>query len=192
MANVTIELTEAQEKYLKKFYENHKEGSEQNLCTYKPIHVVEQIRYTYVPYSSTIDDYSIKGHVAFICEDHVYHSIESVIEDWNDNVDEEYKVPNYEEVLGKKLNDRIIFDEEDYINASGIENVEVVYAIEHYVPVAFFFIREEAIRYTKYQSHNLTKPRVYTYSPGYSNYGEYGHFFDLLQNMGQILTNKEK
>lgn len=190
MTKLTVELTEAQEKYLKKFYEDHHMGSDKNLCTHMPIHVVEQKQYTYVPYDTIIEDYSIDGHIAFYEPDnaHTYNDIDSLTDDWNDNTDEEYNIPYYSEVKGTEVNEVYILNEQDYINAYGIENIELLYAIEHYEPVAFFFIREEAEEYTKYQKHNLRDPRVYTYSPGYSNYGEYEHFFMLLQNMGKQLS----
>lgn len=187
MRKLEIELTDAQEKYLKKFYENHKQGSKDNLCTHMPIHVVEEIRYTYVPYTTFIEDYSVDGHICFheTGSDYTYESIEELTNEWNDNVDEDYKIPHFKEVENKKINGIYILDIEDYINAYQIENIEIIYAIENYVPVAFFFIREEAVKYLQYQSHNLTKPRVYTYSPGYANSGEYEHFYSLLQNIGK-------
>lgn len=60
-----------------------------------------------------------------------------------------------------------------------------------YRPIAFFFIRDEAKRYIKYQSHNLHKPRIYTYSPGYSNCGDFIPFWNLLHSIGEQLNNKE-
>lgn len=190
MKKIEIELTNAQEKYLKNFYKNHKEGAHDNLCTYMPIHVVEEIRYTYIPYKFGIEDYSVNGHIAFYetGAEHMYHSIDDLTNDWNDNVDEDYKILPFKEVEGKTINEIYILDEEDYINAYQIENIEVVYAIASYAPVAFFFIREEAIKYLQYQSHNLTKPRVFSYSPGYRNNGEYEHFYSLLQNIGEQLN----
>lgn len=187
---IDVELTEAQENFLKKFYEDHHLGSKKNLCTYMPIHVVEEERYIYVPYSYGIDNYSLDGHICFYensCS-HTYHSIDDLTEDWNNNVDEDYIIKYYKDVEGTKVNGVLINDEEDYINAYQIENIEVLYAIKYYVPAAFFFIREEAERYKEYQSHNLENPRVFTYSPGYSNCGEYEHFFTLLQNIGKQLS----
>ncbi|MED3550166.1 hypothetical protein [Cytobacillus praedii] len=57
--------------------------------------------------------------------------------------------------------------------------------------VAFFFIRDEAKRYMKYQKHNLNEPRVYTYSAGYANYGDFVPFRELLLSIGQQL-NQDK
>lgn len=186
---LVIELTTAQEKFLKKFNEDHHMGSEKNLATIMPIHVVETLEYTYIPYDWHLEDYSLNGHICFIESGEViYHDIDDLTETWNNNTDEEYHIPYYKDVDGKKINNVYINCEQDYINAYQIENVEVCYALENYRPIAFFFIREEAKRYKQYQGHNLNKPRVYTYSPGYSNYGEYTHFFELLQNIGQQLN----
>lgn len=184
-----IELTEAQEKFLKKFYEDHHMGSKKNLCTYMPIHVVESMEYIYTPYDS---NYTSNGHICFVEDgEHVYHSIDDLTEVWNNNTDEEYNIPLYSEVVHTEVNDIYIVNEEDYLNAFDIENVEIFFAIENYRPVAFFFIKEEASKYLQYQGHNLDKPRVYTYSPGYSNLGEYEHFFTLLQDIGKQLSLTE-
>lgn len=189
---VVVELTEAQEKFLKKFNEDHYMGSKKNLCTYMPIHVVESLEYTYIPYDWHLEDYSLDGHICFVeDEEHVYHSIDELTKAWNENTEEEYNIPYYETVKEQTINYVDIYNEEDYINAYQIENIEVYYALENYKSIAFFFIREEAERYLKYQSHNLTNPRVYTYSPGYSNYGEYTHFFELLQKIGEQLNLTE-
>jgi len=188
-----IELTEAQKNFLKQFYEDHKVGSDKNLCTYMPIHVVEEVNYNYVPYDTIIEDYSIEGHICFYdsSDSYVYHSIDELTECWNDNVDEDYMIPKYSEVINTTVNYVHILNEEDYINAYQIENIETWYAIKNYVPIAFFFIRKEALRYMEYQSHNLNKPRVFTYGPGYSNNGEYEHFFKLLQDIGKQLSLTE-
>lgn len=189
---VVVELTDAQEKFLKKFNEDHYMGSNKNLCTYMPIHIVESLEYTYIPYDWQLEDYSLDGHICFIEDGEcVYHSIDELTDAWNENTDEEYNIPYFKEVNEQTINYVDIYNEEDYINAYGIENIEVCYALENYKPIAFFFIREEAERYKEYQSHNLTKPRVYTYSPGYSNCGEYTHFFELLQNIGEQLNLTE-
>lgn len=190
---LVIELTEAQEKFLKKFNEDHYDGSDKNLATVTPIHVVESVQYLFVPYDWKLEEYSLGGHICFYETDtcHLYHDINDLTEDWNNNTDEEYNIPNYESVIGEKINSVFIDNEEDYINAYGIENIEVSYAIKKYVPKAFFFIREEAEKYIEYQKHNLCEPRVYTYSPGYANYGEYTHFFELLQNIGKQLNLTE-
>lgn len=181
-----IELTEAQEKFLKKFYEDHHIGSKKNLATYMPIHVVENKEYIYIPYNP---DYTVDGHICFVEDgEHVYHDIDELTEVWNENTDEEYNIPRFSEVAHEEVNDVYIVDEEDYLNAFDIENVEAFLAVDKYRPVAFFFIREEAEKYLQYQGHNLNKPRVYTYSPGYSNYGEYEHFFKLLQDIGKQLS----
>lgn len=187
-----IELTTAQEKFLKKFNEDHYMGSEKNLATYMPIHVVETLDYTYIPYNWNLEDYSLDGHICFVEDgENVYDDIDDLTKAWNDNTDEEYHIPYYKDVEDQRIDGIYINCEQDYINAYQIENVETCYALENYKPAAFFFIREEAEKYKEYQAHNLNKPRVYTYSPGYANCGEYTHFFELLQNIGKQLNLTE-
>jgi len=60
-----------------------------------------------------------------------------------------------------------------------------------YEDVAYFYTLQSAKEYIKYQSRNLTNPRTYTKSGGYSNYGEYEHFWDLLMSLG-IKLNKNQ
>lgn len=192
LKTLDIELTEAQKKFLKKFNKDHYMGSNKNLATIMPIHVVENLEYTYIPYNWHLEEYILDGHVCFIeSGEAVYHDIDDLTETWNDNTDEEYHIPYYKDVDGEKINNVYINCEQDYINAYQIENVEVCYALENYRPTAFFFIREEAEKYKEYQRHNLNKPRVYTYSPGYANEGEYTHFFELLQKIGKQLNLTE-
>ncbi len=53
--------------------------------------------------------------------------------------------------------------------------------------VAYFFSKEEAHRYIKYQGHNLKYPRIYCKSPGYSNEGDWEPFYQLLQAIASAL-----
>lgn len=46
---------------------------------------------------------------------------------------------------------------------------------------AYMFSLEEARRYIAYQRHNLTDPRVFAESPGYSNDGDWDPFYEFLQ-----------
>jgi len=50
----------------------------------------------------------------------------------------------------------------------------------------------EAKRYMEYQKHNLTRPRTYTVSGGYSNNGEYEPFWNLLMAAGQKLLKENQ
>lgn len=59
---------------------------------------------------------------------------------------------------------------------------------DEYRNVAYFFILEEARKYTKYQSHNLVAPKIYGEWAGYSNDGEYHHFYTLLLSIGKQLN----
>jgi hypothetical protein len=118
MPEITISLTEEQEKFLKLFAQNHYPGAKDNVCTNNPLHLVQTRE-------------------------------ERVVD------------PDY--------------DEPDKIK---------------YRTVAIFFILEEAKKYIKYQGHNLSNPRTYTVSAGYSNKGEYHHFWELLFDMGKRLNEE--
>ena len=56
-----------------------------------------------------------------------------------------------------------------------------------YKPIAYFLTRKEAEDYCKYQSHNLTKPRVYTRNMGYSNRGDLKLLTEMLKKIGDNL-----
>ena len=61
-----------------------------------------------------------------------------------------------------------------------------------YTPVAFFLIRDEAVRYKDgYQKHNCADCRIYTYGLGYSNNGDLPVFRNLLMRMGQDLLEEK-
>ena len=93
------------------------------------------------------------------------------------------------DVHGSKVR---IYDYDDYFKAYGIEKpVQCCSYVTKYRPEAFFFIREEAQKYLSYQSHNITNPRIYTYSPGYGNHGDFEHFWALLFKAGELLLEKE-
>lgn len=62
----------------------------------------------------------------------------------------------------------------------------------YFKPVAFFFIRKQAEKYIESQSHNLENPRVFTYSSGYGNNGEFNHFRQLLLAIGEKLNKQSE
>lgn len=76
-----------------------------------------------------------------------------------------------------------------FLVLSAVEENGVVKA---YRTKAYFFIKEEAQRYIRYQGHNLNKPRIFADYMGYSNNGEYEHFYDLLMSIGTRLNEDEK
>ena len=58
-------------------------------------------------------------------------------------------------------------------------------------PVAFFLIRDEALRYRDgYQAHNCGDCRIYTYGLGYSNNGDLPVFRELLMKLGKQLLQE--
>lgn len=189
---IEIEITEAQEEFLKTFAAKQYPGAEDNLCTVCPIHVVQTRRERVVD-----PDYDSVDHISYYNTDMEYgfssekEMIEAYYED--ENIDFEilsFKEAKYEDIIGHDGKEYHICDEYDYYTAYGLnpDNVHKTYVGYYYDTVAFFFIREEAIKYMKYQGHNLTEPRVYTYGPGYANYGDYVPFWNLLMSIGQKLN----
>jgi len=103
--------------------------------------------------------------------------------------DEAYAQSEFIDVTGEG---QVIVEEGDYLAAYGISEefyhkVNIGY---RYRTVATFFILDEAKKYLEYQGHNLTNPRTFTVGGGYSNKGEYHHFWELLFKIGENL-NKE-
>ncbi|WP_179864868.1 hypothetical protein [Bacillus pseudomycoides] len=200
MAKVTVELTEKQVEFLKLFSEKQYEGAEDNQYTCDALHVVQKKRNRFVPYSEDISDYFDPDHLKFcVDEDH---------ESWNDDeteavrehyewIDKECQIEiksfadlRCKRVIGTDREERFIMNFDDYFKHYGIESYDMAWVEKEWENIAFFFIFEEAKRYQKYQAHNLGKSRIYTYSAGYDNRGDFTHFRDLLMKMGQEL-NKE-
>ena len=196
MSEITVTLTEQQEKFLKMFATNHHPGAEDNVCTHKPIHVVQTRRERV-----THPDYGcgdiVKYYLPDLAED--YESAEEMIRAYWDYYGDECPIPivSFKEAYDAKEfidingDEQVIFDEQKYIEAYGIpEDKYQKEDIEYYYePVAYFFILSEAKRYMEYQGHNLCHPRTYTYGPGYANSGEYESFWNLLYSIGVKLNN---
>jgi len=98
---------------------------------------------------------------------------------------EELKYKDIETEDGEEI---FVMNYDDYFKAYGINFNAASWLQDNYEPVAFFFILDEAKRYIEYQRHNLRKPRTYTYSSGYANYGDFDHFRNLLLSMGELLN----
>ncbi|QSF43415.1 hypothetical protein [Paenibacillus tianjinensis] len=204
MKKIEIELTDQQEQFLKLFAEKQYPGADDNVCTCNAIHAVETYRPHYIPYHEDQTDYFDHLPLKFTTDyDYeVWHNSEvEAVQDWFEGREEgppfEIKPLSEMEYETFEVNDDEIFvmNYSDYFKVYGIEWYAASWIQENYEPVAFFFILDEAKRYIKYQGHNLTKPRTYTYSSGYSNNGDFNHFRDLLLNMGDKLNkddNNEK
>lgn len=173
--------------FLKQFYERHCKNTDDNLCTYKPIHLVQSKEYTYAPYSSELinewdwevcfmemGDYGvIRDEVEFLS---YYFEIENAI-----------PFEELEQVELEKGGNFVIFDYDDYFEYYGLEksDYEILCRKHYWQTRAYFLIRQQAEEYKKYQKHNLGESRVYTDSSGYSNYGEWESFYDLLLSIGK-------
>lgn len=177
---IKIELNAQELKYLAQFAEKQYEGAAANLGTRTPIHVVERK-----------ENYFSQGDGSeWLCEDteyEVYKTFDEMLEDLRRTGKE---LPPYEDVEYEDVNDVWISDEAEYCEAYGI-HAQSGTIIDTYRPVAFFLIRDEALRYRDgYQAHNCEDCRIYTYGLGYSNNGDLPVFRELLMKMGRQLAQE--
>ena len=180
-----IKLTEREEKFLREFYEKQKDGAKDNVGTREAIHVVEREERVFVPTKEDIE-------VWIDAEDEYeeYESFEALIEARRRECGAD-ELPELCEVLYERINDVFICDINDYAEAFNIKGFYSGRYVYRYTPVAFFFIRDEAVRYmTDYQAHNCDNCRIYTYGLGYSNYGDLPCFRELLMKMGKELAEE--
>lgn len=178
---MNIELTEREAKLLAEFAAKQYEGAKGNVGTRTPIHIVERRE----------QFFSAGDGDEWMCEDNdykLYPDFDAMIEDLRKGGKE---LPPYDEVEYEDVNDVWISSTEDYCEAYGV-NAQSGRIIDTYRPVAFFLIRDEAVRYKDgYQSHNCEDCRIYTYGLGYSNNGDLPVFRELLMRMGKELNGKE-
>lgn len=215
---ITIEITEAQEAFLKHFAKDHYLGSDKNLATMYPIHIVQTQRERVVD-----SDYESVDKVIYYDSDSCesYDSVEEAVQanredDFDDECDCEeedfdedgecqclyqedkrYKFLTYKEaydadsIIGYDREPYVIAEEDDYLEAYNLNSLIKTNIGYYYEDIAYFFILEEAKRYMKYQKHNLCNPRTYTMSPGYSNCGDFIPFWNLLNSVGTQLLKEE-
>jgi hypothetical protein len=196
MRDFSIKITAAQEKYLKQFANNHCPGAKDNLATYHPIFAVQKKQYNYMPYSPDIEEYYNHLPLVFGCGvcDKWYKDETELIRNYCR--DKEPPMPikpfvalKHSEIMNRNGR-RWVSDYKDYFAVYGIEDAVVAWQEGYYENVAFFFILNEARRYLKYQAHNLKEARIYGYSAGYANEGEYHHFWELLYTLGEQLNSE--
>ncbi|MFY2248491.1 hypothetical protein ACOSZH_01270 [Priestia megaterium] len=198
---VTLSLTERQAEFLKLFAAKQYHGADDNRCTGYPLHIVENKRYQYIPYTPENDSMFEDETLTFSTDD-AYESWfddeKETVEDWFECKEEECPIEiksfkdlhyNYaKSVEGEKV---FVMDYTDYFKVYGVKITGIAWKLPYWEKVAPFFILEEAKRYMEYQSHNLHKPRVYTYGAGYANNGEFTHFWELLMQAGNKLNKTE-
>ena len=197
MAKIEIELSGSQEKFLKEFSAKHYEGAEDNLFTADAIHVVQSKQDIFIPYSSDIVDHFSDLPLTFTADEDYEEWFEDeteLIKDYYDNKMEECPIEikpfkSYSYITTIDGEEEYIIDIDDYFKAYGIKIVAAAWKSHEWSNKAFFFIRDEAKRYIEYQRHNLRSPRVYTYSAGYANKGDFVPFRDLLLAIGKQLNN---
>ncbi|MGX5629189.1 hypothetical protein [Bacillus thuringiensis] len=203
MTKVTVELTAKQAEFLKLFSEKQYSGAEDNVYTSDPIHVVQKRRKNYIPYSLDLEGYFDNSTLEF-CTDsdrELWHDNEvEAVDSFYEWKDEECPIEvrsfenlQYTDVVS--VNGKIIFvsDLYEYFEVYGIKDELAMAWVEtEWEDEAFFFILDEAKRYQKYQAHNLGRSRIYTYSAGYDNRGDFVHFRNLLMKMGQELNKQSQ
>ena len=185
---MNIALTEREQQLLSSFATKQYEGAKDNVGTKTPIHVVERIQKQYIK--------SNEGNAWLWSDGYDYTEY---FDSFDDMLEHERQfsgrdLPQYSEVEYEDVetpDGKIwIDDEKAYCKAFDIQAYKC-FVVEDTKPVAFFFIRDEAVRYKdEYQAHNCENCRIYTYSLGYSNNGDLPVFRELLMRMGEIL-NKE-
>lgn len=199
---IEIELTEQQEKFLKLFAEKQFNGAEDNLYTSNAIHVVENYRPVYLPYHEDQIDYFGDLPLQFTTDEahEVWFNSEvEAVKDWFESNETEphieivsFKELQYTDAKTEDGEDIFVVNYDDYFKVYGIDYYTATWLQDNYEPEAFFFIRDEAKRYLDYQKHNLRKPRIYTYSSGYANNGDFDHFRNLLMRMGNKLNKEDR
>ena len=173
-----IELKDKERKYLIEFAQKQHDCAKDNVGTRTPIHLVERMTRHFV------EDGSDEAWLDADNEYAEYDSFGELIEARNKNGDE---LPSYEDVVFEDINDVWICDYKSYCEAHGINAISGRH-IETYQPVAFFLIRDEAKRYRDdYQKHNCQDCRIFTYSLGYANKGDFPVFRALLMDLGKQL-----
>ena len=180
---ITINLDEKVEVFLKQFAAHQHCGAIDNLGTYKPLHFVQDFDPIIIHGASTPECYRTQYHS--LTTDVYYDTpMELVAKETRTCHKPERFTP------GLLIDEEIVETLEDYFNVYEV-NAEVVGYIWRYRNVSHHFSLKEAKAYIKYQSHNLKQPRTYTVDPGYSNSGDYEPFWDLLMAIGTKLLEQE-
>lgn len=175
LMELTINLTKKEINFLRTFAKNHHEGAKDNLGTMDAIHVIER--------KHTAFYRDIRGNSYRGANGSAYHSIEELIEERN--------LPSRASVQWQEVDNITIFDEDSYLQVYA-PDIERGILATTFTPVAFFLILEEARRYINdYQKHNCSECRIYTYSAGYSNCGDFPVFRNLLLRMGSTLEQQK-
>jgi hypothetical protein len=175
---VSLTITEQERKFLAEFAEKQYEGAKDNVGTRTPIHVVERIEKTFVEDGS--DE-------VWVDDDNNYEAYEYFDDLIAARRQRGEELPDYDSVEYEDVGDVWISNINDYCKAFKM-NVRTGRFIQHTSPVAFFLIRDEAVRYMKgYQAHNCADCRIFTYGLGYSNNGDLPVFRELLMRMGKAI-----
>lgn len=186
---LTINVTDKQAEFLKQFARNQYEGARDNVCTRKPIHLVQSKQYEYI-FDEGVAAEEYDGDIVFFEHDsQEYYDTERELIIAS-GVSENEAV-SYADAEGSQINGIYIWNRKDYWEAYGVNAYTVSKTFE-WKTKAYFFTLAEAKKYIKYQGHNLTEPRTYTAGGGYGNNGDYEPFWDLLMDIGTKLSEAER
>ena len=166
---MNIKLTEKENEFLKQYAQVY-EQERQVDCTADPIVVVEDIE-------ELIAADGLGDKRVYTWDMETYYSLDELRKALMDNDFSENDITDMLEDV----------EENGHCMHNEIQKHEVYIK---YRPIAYFLTRAEADRYVEYQSHNQTKPRVYTRSSGYANYGDLQCLYQLLLRIGQQLNKK--
>lgn len=177
---LNLEITDRQAAFLRQFAQKQHEGADDNLGTYKPLHLVQTRDEDIIRDGGECSDRS--AYYSDVLGEH-YDDEKDMICELTGNGD----ALSYEDARYNEINGIYVYSIDDYFKAYGAEGCSVVSIAYNYRTVAYFFTLEEARKYAKYQAHNLKNPRIYTVGAGYGNKGDYEPFFDLLMSIGTEL-----
>lgn len=198
---ITIEVTAEQERFLKTFAERQKMGSEDNLMTSYPIHLVEEKVYDFIPFHDDVQ-YEIMGDVVYRCR-HLYK--DNRYRGWHEKIID--CLHEYSSRYPEKIPETIlpVKDIEFYSLAESPtelrinkilaayeldeNDIEIAIRTYHWNLKNISFTLCEAKNFMRYQAHNLNEPRTYTISCSPNDQGDYKPFWDILMTMGTELLS---
>lgn len=183
---LTLDLNKIQIDFLKEFARNNYPGSKDNDNIDRPMYLVQTVNHEY-------EKGPDKGNR------NVYINIESEIFDVIYTPDavvnlygnEHIPVISYILACKNGINGKAINSVTDYFEYYNVPKYIVTYSEKDiYKTVAYFFIKNEAYNYTRFQAKNLENPRILAVHRGQGNDGcyEYEHFYDLLLTIGTQLN----
>lgn len=185
MTQITLNVSDTQARMLAQFAENQAPGSPDNVCTHKPLHLVQTQDVTYIFDDGECDDPVFKMLNPYDMDGDFENPEDLVRAYFNQHPEDGHpEIISYDDAYFYGLalpsgEERHIYNEKEYFAAYGIQALRLSRVIK-WRAVSTHFTLAEAKRYIQYQAHNLRNPRTYTISGGYSNNGDYEPLWDFL------------